>query len=536
MEQRNHVAVLRQHTPDVEILAEELDVQGRAAKAALSLTRERDCSEMDDAQQGIRMHCLQRLREAKGKAEAILDRERYARAEYAAFNPLGRLKDTMHKFESAVQHATFGRRNELRNSFGKVVELRMQLWKLRQDRGYERDPQPQGNVQAAVGWLVVAVILETFFNGVLFAGGSEMGYVGGLTQALFISLVNLILSFGTGYLLKLRNALNGWRRYAVTGGLLSMQQAIIGLVNLSAAHYRSAVAVLESFERANRQFLSRVFTQPFQLESFESFVLLIFGIIIAQYLLYKGYTFGDVDKEFGKVGRELAEAEKDYEELKLNVEEDIKLARADADREVGRDVGDYSRILGLYKSSLAMSRNIREEYGRIASEWNDAQKLLLRQFRRLLGGAPTACPLPGYWDTYKDFAEGEMQVTLDLTDDEAVLARMVVLDDVVSKGEEIKQIVHQRELEESRSLEAFFNSIERKREKGEDGASKNAAGEPGEDSAGPTGPGSRFDAENGSDAGDSSSAEYDDASSFSSDNGNGPHDDMGDYHGQAERI
>lgn len=457
----NHVEELRQHTPVIDNLSADLGILERASDAAMSMSVGEDDDDLDNHQKTISMWCLERMRIARMQARKMLDVQRDARTEYAAFSPLSKLSATRYDFESAVQHATFDRKADLRKSYHKVFALKTQLWRIRTARGYQRDPQQPGNLPIAVSLLIAAVVGETLVNGILFAGGSEMGYLGGLTQALFISLVNLILSFGTGYLLKNKNSLKGWKKHTYLGGLLGFQQSVIGLVNLSAAHYRSAVAVLESFEQANRQFLNNVFAHPLQIETFESFVLLVFGIIIAQYMLYKGYSFGDTDREYGKVGKELAEAEANYADLKLNVEQDVKMARIDADAAIDNIVIQFGRTISYFESSLNMSRDLSDEYARIASEWENAHTVLLRQFRECLESAPRTTPYPRYWDTYPSFSESEKLIVIDTSRDEQLLHTMVSMQKEVScTADALKKEVHARELEESRNLEKFFTSIE----------------------------------------------------------------------------
>lgn len=456
----NNVEKLRLYAPDADALADELGVYKRAREAALVMSIGSDDIEPDNHQKTIYLSCLERMRRTYDEVRRMLDDGRDLRAERASYNPLGKLKSCYHNFDSAVKHATFDRRSELKTAAFKVHKLDTQLWAMKGERDLQRDPQPPGNLGFAVTLLVVALIGETLINGILFARGSEMGYLGGVTQALFISLVNLVLSFGAGYLLKNRNKWHGWQRHGFTAALLGGQQGVIGLVNLCAAHYRSAVVVLDSFEAANRQFLTNVFTKPLQIETFESFVLLVLGVAIAQFMLYKGYTFGDVDREYGKLGRQLTEAEDEYAHLKMTVEQEIKRARREADAAVDAVVLKFREIISEYESSLTLSADLVECYARIASEWESTQQVLIRRFRAYLESAPRSTPFPRYWSQFEKFPEKEMHIIVDLTRDSDRLEQLYTLaEKVMEEAQEMKERIHKREAQETEELERFFAEI-----------------------------------------------------------------------------
>ncbi|GFM37667.1 hypothetical protein [Desulfovibrio psychrotolerans] len=284
----NAMERLRLTAPNVAALARELNIDGRVADAVEHNAIRAEARGLENHQRTIVQHCEDGLSTTRLEALRLLDAERADRAERAAYSPLQRLDEARRMAEWNIQQAIFNRRRDLEESFKTITELKSTLWSIRSRRNYKRDPRPPGNKGLAGAILFAALVMETLMNGVLFASGSERGLLGGVTQALFISIINLLLSFGLGYLLKRKNTKQGVEKGVYSGALLVSHQAAAWLTNLAAAHYRSAVAVLENYQAANKQFLVRMLTHPFQIETFESFILLILGMVIAYVVLYKG--------------------------------------------------------------------------------------------------------------------------------------------------------------------------------------------------------------------------------------------------------
>jgi hypothetical protein len=118
-------------------------------------------------------------------------------------------------------------------------EQAMALFKAR--NGLDRPPHPAKSHWAMAGVLIVLVALEIAFNATVLSSGSEFGWAGGITLAVFFTVISAAAAFTAGlfgvpFTLH-RKAVAKFFGFAVTIICL----AALGFVNLLAAHYRLAI-------------------------------------------------------------------------------------------------------------------------------------------------------------------------------------------------------------------------------------------------------------------------------------------------------
>lgn len=173
------------------------------------------------------------------------------------------------------------------------------------------------------GWLWVAAIVgvETILNGSFFAMGSELGLVGGVIEALVLSILNIALATVLG-LFGLRYA----RHAAVTwkvAGIVASVATVVGVLalNLLIAHYREAFIAAAAagggvdFTRV----ISKVWEAPWSVQEAKSWMLGALGVVLNLMATWKIYGILDPYPGFGKLAGRLEGAALRYSDLQREV-------------------------------------------------------------------------------------------------------------------------------------------------------------------------------------------------------------------------
>ena len=134
-----------------------------------------------------------------------------------------------------------------------------------------------GNLTVKIGVLLVLFVFEVFLNGFFLAKGSELGYLGGASEAFTFALLNIGVSFLIAVVgvreLNHRNPL----RKAFGFFALLCYLVLLVAINLSLAHYREVSA--EMITDAGREVLLRLKTMPLGLVDFKSWLLFGLGVL-----------------------------------------------------------------------------------------------------------------------------------------------------------------------------------------------------------------------------------------------------------------
>jgi hypothetical protein len=178
---------------------------------------------------------------------------------------------------------------------------------FRERHGLSRPPKipsPDERVLALL-LLLVFVLLESILNGMFFAEGSEAGLIGGVVQALVLSLLNvgvaaLYALYGYPYLFHQR------RELQVAGVLATVAFALwlVGL-NLAIGHFRD-LFVTGGGNVAMTELVDRLRSDPLLLDDAKSLILVALGVglgllsvidVAASRDRYPGYTAVARDRE-----------------------------------------------------------------------------------------------------------------------------------------------------------------------------------------------------------------------------------------------
>lgn len=161
----------------------------------------------------------------------------------------------------------------------------------------------------AVGFLMV--FFETILNGYLFAQKNQFGLLGGVIAALLISIANVGFSSLTGFYSRFINHINYLVK--IFGTMIVLFWASVVLVfNFGVAHFRDGIEANLEWGQAATQAIERLYTNPIEIASFESWILVLIGCLISIFALLKGYYADDPYPGYGNVERELDKARNNF--------------------------------------------------------------------------------------------------------------------------------------------------------------------------------------------------------------------------------
>lgn len=230
---------------------------------------------------------------------------------------------------------------------------------FRKKNGIDWLAEPERNPVLAAGILFIIFILETFANSGFFSATHPGGLLGAIFEAAGISLINLTVGFalGIGPLRYIRLPSILWK-----ASMAVVAVALIALAvtfNFFAAHYRDAFSLIspdaDNFMRESSQAaLQALLTRKYALLGFQSYLMVLVGLVVVTYATYKGMSWLDPFPGYGAL----------YKRYQARLQEYISLIDA-----LIRNLQDRKdqAILELRESIIDIRRR-DEEYGTIVSE------------------------------------------------------------------------------------------------------------------------------------------------------------------------
>lgn len=244
-------------------------------------------------------------------------------------------------------------------------------------------------------WIAFVIFLEAVANSYLFAKGSDFGLVGGVFQALIVSLLNAgLIGFLMGFVvLPQLNHIESVRKFMGGLGAIVLFIGVI-LFNLAVGHYRQQL-VIGSLDPA-RDALVTFSANPVALADFEAWLLFMVGVAAFLFSTYKFYRLDDTYPGYGEVDRK-------YQSLRLRAAQEFDRLHKAAERRLDSEIAaldgvfdgfhrhlvEYSRIVPTLTSSAADGLSD-------ISTLNAAMKTLIKEYQDVNGKVRTTPPCL-YW-------------------------------------------------------------------------------------------------------------------------------------------
>lgn len=366
---------------DAKAVAKRLELEAKAKERGLRDEPTPSAESFDDIEhdivlfvEGERSRCQSIL-----TSEVTTYDERLSRLRLE--HQVGVLTDLVKEATAEFAAQIAGGRDALHLARRDVVEQERHLISFRRKNGLDR-PAVYPESQILRGGLIAALLLvEAVANGFFFAKGSDFGLFGGVMQALIVASVNILAA-----LLVSRTVLRWiWHSSGVWKFIGSLGLAIyvtfMLILNLFVGHYREALALnalnIDPATAAVQSFAQA----PFNLTHFESWILVIVGILFAIVAMIDGYSMDDRYPGYGDVDREYRRRVKKYADDKATLLDDLRQTRDDTSSTIRQLREDLSKKRGEHDSALAGRRSLIEHFREHLNHLEAAGRSLLATYR-----------------------------------------------------------------------------------------------------------------------------------------------------------
>ena len=230
-------------------------------------------------------------------------------------------------------------------------------------------------------WAVIAAVflLESGFNGVYLAKGSEQGLLGGVTEAAGFSAINIAVALLSA-LFAIRYVVHrNWAAKLFGLFWIPVYMVLALVLNLALAHYRDASGTL--LEGASREVVAAMTSHPFVLQDINSWTLFAIGIVFSLVALIDGFAMRDPYPGYASAEKKLRAARDLYIDRKqelIDVLQDVRDEHNDKVRDVIHDLSvrrrEHAAILAHRNRVLNLFENHEEQLERAA-------RFLLNKYR-----------------------------------------------------------------------------------------------------------------------------------------------------------
>lgn len=308
-------------------IAEDLDLEGNGRTRGSREQPESSATTPDHVETAIRgrIETLRRNGLERYEGNRTIYNERLARAGQARKEVDIVAGDTRSDFHAEVKIC----KARMTSSVERLKETFDHRVAFRRRYGLDR---PARQFEGWFRFMLVAVIfivIECFLNAYLFSGMNEQGLLGGLFQALIISLVNVVGSVMLGVFACGLNHTNLLRK--LIGFVMLAAWFVLAVVlNLAVAHFRDLLDGGTAWREALNLAIVNLKGDALGLASLESWILFAIGFIISTLSFLKGWYAHDPFPGYAAVEKALDEARQTYEADLAEAIEDLMEKRQDA--------------------------------------------------------------------------------------------------------------------------------------------------------------------------------------------------------------
>lgn len=292
----------------------DMDVEALAKKAGKSNLPPSNSNDLDANEKTF----LQELKQNASSARMRLNKSlSQIKNEIAKID----LESEKAQIENAVEELTAELTNNQEETIQELNKLkdnaqnrRSDLERFRKDNGLTREPVYKKSYLGTVATIMAFLVLETVLNSTLLAEASDLGLVGGIAQAMIISLINIVLGLSLGLILYPRTNQKNRSMSLIWTAALILGFSIIGVFNLMVGHYREALII--DPDSSGIQAINNFASGMFSLSDIESIFLIAIGLIVASISYWKGSTQNDRFFGYTTYAKALDSAEEELEEEK----------------------------------------------------------------------------------------------------------------------------------------------------------------------------------------------------------------------------
>ena len=400
---------------DIEKLKKELNVLRDATERGSSRPPQPASNEkeLDEPQQKI-INCFGKiLGEAKKGAEENIKRRKRDLEELEIKIENSRIETIKEKANNKIGLVFSQHKDSLEKSFRELVEGAREFRKFKNNNFINRDADyPDSQI---FHWAIIIsmVVIESVLNSYFFSQASTFGIIGGIFQALLVSLVNVGIALVVGkYLFPWKNKVDmeGEKPYLTTVTVsMVFIIAIIILFNLTLAHYREVIGndPVDAILRA----VPNLLESPFGIKNVDAWMLFLVGNLFAFLAFTKSYRSDDIYPKYGDEDRKIKLLVKNYENKVEVINKELIEVIDQHERMIEDNKYEFRKNINSYRSQIT---SCEKSYKDFSDELRDIEKAcnqLLTAYRernRYIRGVEN--PVPTYFD--KEYNYGENFTTI----------------------------------------------------------------------------------------------------------------------------
>lgn len=384
---------------DLDQLARELKIDERAAENGRQNQPQHYADAPDLTELDIRAEFERRVRSAADEyrdqmsiydariGRAIISADQRVRIEAES-------EAVLASFEANVRHDI----DELHLLRSEVQGHAAEFDAYRRRRGITRPPVLVSDRQRLLRHLVLGVllVLESIMNGLFYSTGSELGLVGGVTQAFILSLFNI----GTAYAYGRWGVplLRSGRAITWLPGVLALLAyiTVAFTLNLWIAHYRDLYAAADGQQVTFPMVMAHLTASPFGLRDLESVVLGLLGLMFSFAACLSAAGMDDPQPAYGALGRARARAFSAYASRKAHCVLALQQTKDAAIAEM-LELVDALRMAQLDRQyALEGREKLQRAYQTYLSQLRQGQEQMIRRYREANVKARVS-PAPAYF-------------------------------------------------------------------------------------------------------------------------------------------
>jgi hypothetical protein len=290
-------------------------------------------------------------------------------------------------------------------------------------------------------FIILAVLLESIVNSFFFASASDLGLLGGLFQALFISLSNIGSALLIGiYVVPYKNHVNTKKQFRAKVSTVSYVIFIFWF-NLGAAHYRTLLETDPLNAKINT--IPHLLQDPFGI-NFEAWNLLIIGMLFVIVALLKGYNSDDVYPGFGEMHRKLKNAT-NHRGKRIEAMNSINKIIDEQSSKAVTLAQNAKHHIKKYKDSIFQSEEVVSRFAKFVESAENVCNNALWEYRNANIHVRSSKP-PAYFSQKHSFNKYLLQA--DLSEEKATCNKIATHLNDIQKDEEQKLADSLRELNE----------------------------------------------------------------------------------------
>lgn len=268
---------------------------------------------------------------------------------------------------------------------------------FRRKNGLDRLPEPERNPILATGILFVIFILETVANSGFFSATHPGGLLGAVFEAVGISIINLGIGFGLGIgpLREIRRPSNFWK---VCMAMVAVALATLAVVfNFFAAHYRDAFSQIspdaENFMlQSSQAALQSLLAKKYELVGFQSYLMVLVGLLVVTYAAYKGLSWLDPFPGYGSLYKRYQARQQEYISLIDDLVRNLQDRKDQAIAELRECITDIRRRDQEYGTIVSERARLTHRYNGYLDALQRAAEGLLSAYREANRAARTDAP------------------------------------------------------------------------------------------------------------------------------------------------